>query len=82
MPRLLPRQSRRALRDLVPVRNAGFRQIVSAGFESANTVLKQKLKSAFGKMWQSGKDKSDKSNSDPSKSLLAQIPKDLAPPHS
>ncbi|HSZ57401.1 MAG TPA: glycosyltransferase, partial [Tepidisphaeraceae bacterium] len=44
-----------ALRDLVPVRNAGFRQIVSAGFESANTVLKQKLKSAFGKMWQSGK---------------------------
>jgi hypothetical protein len=71
-----------ALHDLAPARNASLRQIVVSSFESANTILKQKVKSALSKMWQPGKDKSDKSNGDQSKSPLAQFSNDLAPPHS
>jgi glycosyltransferase involved in cell wall biosynthesis len=68
--------------DVVPLRVAPtLRQIMVSGVETANSMLKQKVKSALQKMWQSA---TTKSNSDKSKhpSPLTTVPKDLPPPHS
>jgi hypothetical protein len=67
--------------DLVRVQNPTVRQIMLSGVESANSMLKQKVKSAIHKVWQSatGKSSPDKSKS-PADSQ--QTSKDLLPPHS
>ncbi|HXE53365.1 MAG TPA: hypothetical protein VN541_10135, partial [Tepidisphaeraceae bacterium] len=67
-----------AAADLVPARNLSLRQMMLSGVESANSMLKEKLKSALNKMWQSATGKSQ-----PAKSPLDPLQhNDLLPPHS
>jgi hypothetical protein len=69
------------LNDLVQTPNASLKQIMFTGVESANATLKQKLKSALQKMWNSatGKASGEKSKSPVGSSHDSP---DVLPPHS
>jgi hypothetical protein len=69
------------INDLVRTPNPSITKIMAASVESANAVLKQKMKSALQKMWNSatGKPTGEKSKSSPDSLTLN---KDMLPPHS
>jgi hypothetical protein len=67
--------------DLVPTPNASIRQMMISSVESANALLKQRVKSALQKVWNSatGKANPEKSKPAPDSSKSSN---DLLPPHS
>lgn len=67
--------------DLVPTRNPSIRQMMVSSVESANALLKQRVKSALQKVWNSatGKGNPEKSKPTPNSSKFSN---DLLPPHS
>lgn len=68
-----------AAADLTPGKAPTIRQIMATGMETANSVLKQKLKSAIQKVWPGAKGKNP---SDHSTGAAPQEGHDLLPPHS
>lgn len=64
--------------DLVPARNSSLRQVMINSVEQANAALKQKLKSAVQKMWNSATGK----NPEKSKSNSQHAGNEMLPPHS
>jgi hypothetical protein len=69
------------INDLVRTPNASITKIMTAGVESANAMLKQKMKSALQKMWNSATGKASPDKSKSSSDTLASN-KDMLPPHS
>jgi hypothetical protein len=67
--------------DLVLTRNASIRKIMVSSVESANALLKQRVKSAIQKMWNSATGKSNPEKSKPA-SDSSKFANDLLPPHS
>jgi hypothetical protein len=70
-----------AINDLIRAPNVSPERVLLSGFEAANAKLKQKVKSAFNKLWNSasGKAAPEKSKSPAGAS---NAPHDLPPPHS